>query len=71
MFGSIFNDLQKFINDLRKLLLFFTQALNAAPRPQRSRDHRFHQGMFRLEHGAARFQIIRVGIIRLPRAGSC
>ena len=30
MFGSIFNDLQKFINDLRKLVLFFTQALYAA-----------------------------------------
>ena len=33
MFGSISNDLHKFINDLRKLVLFFTQALNAALRP--------------------------------------
>ena len=32
MFGSIFKDLQKFINDLRKLVWFFTQALNAALR---------------------------------------
>jgi|KBSSwiStaDraftv2_1062776.scaffolds.fasta_scaffold32239_3 ferredoxin len=32
MFGTISNDLQKLINDLRKLVLFFTQALNAALR---------------------------------------
>ena len=30
MFGTISNDLQKLINDLRKLVLFFTQALQAA-----------------------------------------
>jgi hypothetical protein len=30
MCRSVFNDLQKFINDLRKLVLFFTQALYAA-----------------------------------------
>jgi len=30
MFGSIFRDLQKFINDLRKLVWFFTQALYVA-----------------------------------------
>jgi hypothetical protein len=30
MFGTISNDLQKLINDLRKLVLFFTQALYAA-----------------------------------------
>jgi len=33
MFGSIFRDLQKFINDLRKLVWFFTQALNVALGP--------------------------------------
>jgi hypothetical protein len=32
MFGTISNDLQKLINDLRKLVLFFTQALNVALR---------------------------------------
>ena len=37
MFGSISNDLHKFINDLRKLVLFFTQALKAAlPRTDNS-----------------------------------
>jgi len=30
MFGTISNDLQKLINDLRKLVLFFTQAHQAA-----------------------------------------
>jgi len=30
MFGSIFKDLQKFINDLRRPVLIFTQALKAA-----------------------------------------
>jgi hypothetical protein len=30
IFKSICNSLQKFINDLRKLVLFFTQALHAA-----------------------------------------
>jgi hypothetical protein len=32
MFGTISNGLQKLINDLRKLVLFFTQALNGALR---------------------------------------
>jgi len=30
MFGSIFNDLQKFINDLCKLVFLFTEALHVA-----------------------------------------
>ena len=47
MFGSISNDLHKFINDLRKLVLFFTQALKAAlPRTDNS-------GMQRLVLGAS------------------
>jgi len=43
MVGSIFNDLQKFINDLRKLVLFFTQALYAASTLARTAVRKFRQ----------------------------